>query len=106
MLGVFLLPAFTHLGHEHQDLLSLSDGRHVCTDYTSVYTVIQKSLGGMESEPMLSPREIYPLQQKNFCRGGVNPQRCTKQDSEPNTLPMSYSGPPWHEIGNERFEAG
>ena len=32
MLGVFLLPAFIHLGHECQDLLSLCDGLHVCTD--------------------------------------------------------------------------
>ena len=32
MLGVFLLPAFTHLGHERQDLFSLCDGMHVCTD--------------------------------------------------------------------------
>ena len=32
MLGVFLLPAFTHLGHEHQDLFSLCDGIHVFTD--------------------------------------------------------------------------
>ena len=32
MLGVFLLPAFTRLGHEHQDLLSPHDGMHVCTD--------------------------------------------------------------------------
>ena len=32
MLGVFLLPAFTRLGHEHQDLLSPCDGMHVCTD--------------------------------------------------------------------------
>ena len=38
MLGVFLLTAFTCLGHECQDLLSLCDGMHVCTDYTSVYT--------------------------------------------------------------------
>ena len=30
MLGVFLLPAFTRLGHEHQDLLSPCDGMHVC----------------------------------------------------------------------------
>ena len=30
--GVFLLPAFTQLGHECQDLLSLCDGMHVCTD--------------------------------------------------------------------------
>ena len=32
MLGVFLLPAFTNLGHECQDLLSPSDGMHVCID--------------------------------------------------------------------------
>ena len=32
MLGVFLLPAFTCLGHEYQDLLSPCDGIHVCTD--------------------------------------------------------------------------
>ena len=32
MLGVFLLPAITHLGHECQDLLSPCDEMHVCTD--------------------------------------------------------------------------
>ena len=32
MLGVFLLLAFTCLGHECQDLLSPYDGMHVCTD--------------------------------------------------------------------------
>ena len=32
MLGVGLLPAFTCLGHKFQDLLSLCDGIHVCTD--------------------------------------------------------------------------
>ena len=26
-------------------------------------------------------------------RGGSNPRRCIKQDSQPNTLPASYSGP-------------
>ena len=31
MLGVFLLPAFTRLGRECQDLLSPCDGIHVCT---------------------------------------------------------------------------
>ena len=40
MLGVLLLLVFTHLGHECQDLLCLCDGMHVCTDKTSVYTVI------------------------------------------------------------------
>ena len=32
MLGVLLLLAFTHLGHECQGLLSLCDGMHVYTD--------------------------------------------------------------------------
>ena len=32
MLVVFLLPAFTRLGHERQDLLSPCDGMQVCTD--------------------------------------------------------------------------
>ena len=30
--GCFLLPAFTCQGHECQDLLSLFNGMHVCTD--------------------------------------------------------------------------
>ena len=29
---VFLLPAFTRLGHDCQDLLRPCDGMHVCTD--------------------------------------------------------------------------
>ena len=40
VLGVFLLPAFTYLEHDCQDLLSPCDGMHVCTENTSVYTLI------------------------------------------------------------------
>ena len=57
ILGVFLLPVFTRLGYECQDLLSPCDGMHVCTDYTLVYTLIPKSLGGMESETILTLRK-------------------------------------------------
>ena len=32
MLGVFLLLAFTLLGHERQDFFSPCNGMHVCTD--------------------------------------------------------------------------
>ena len=32
VLGVYLLPAFTRLGHERQDHLSLCGEMHVCTD--------------------------------------------------------------------------
>ena len=55
MLGVFLL------GHECQGLLSPSDGIHVCRAYTSFYTLIRKSFEGMESGPMLTPRDKSPL---------------------------------------------
>ena len=34
-----------------------------------------------------------PLPEKNLPRGGSNPQRCIKLDSEPSTLPTSYFGP-------------
>ena len=57
MLGVFLLLPFTRQGHKPQDLLSQCDGTHVCTDKTSVYAFI-RSFGGMESETMLTPREL------------------------------------------------
>ena len=41
---------------------------------------------------MLTPREI-PSTRKILLRGGSNPWYCNKQDSKPNTLPTSYSGP-------------
>ena len=43
VLGVFLLPAFTRLGNECQNLLSPCDRMHVCRDWTSVYSLIRKS---------------------------------------------------------------
>ena len=76
MLGVFLLPAFTSLGHECQDLLSPCDGMHVCTDWTLVYTLTGKSFEEMGSENMLTPRGKNPLHWKN------SPQR----RMEPTTL--------------------
>ena len=86
MLGVFLLPAFNRPGHKHQYLLSPCDEMRVSTDYTSV-TLIRKSLGEMESEPMLTPREKSSLAEK------ISPEEDRTRDSEPNTLPTSYSGP-------------
>ena len=38
---------------------------------------------------MLTPREKSPLSEKILLRGGSNPRRCIKQDSEPNTLPTT-----------------
>ena len=58
VLGVFVLPAFTRLGHERQDLLSPCDEMHVCTDQTSVFTLIRKSfLGNGVWTHVVTPRE-------------------------------------------------
>ena len=51
MLALFLLPAFSHLGHECQDLLSPCDGMLVCTDCTLVYTLIRKSFREWSQNP-------------------------------------------------------
>ena len=49
------------------------EGMHVCTDLTSVYTLIRKSFVGTESEAMLTPREKKnPLYRR--LRGWLNPQ--------------------------------
>ena len=60
MLGVFLL-AFTHLGHECQDLLSLCKGMHVCTDYTSIYTLMRKSVFREQSPIHVNSKGKSPL---------------------------------------------
>ena len=84
MLGVFLLPPFTGLGHECQDFLSLCDEMHMCTDQTLVCTLIQE-LQHMESEPMLTPREKI-LSTRDSEEG----QTCY---NEPNTLPTELFPP-------------
>ena len=90
MLGVFLLPAFTHPGHEWQALLSPCDGMHGCTYKTSVYTLIRKSLGGMESETMLTPRENFHYWR---LRGGSNPPLHHTGQRAPTHYQLSYSSP-------------
>ena len=67
VLGVFLLPAFTHLGHERQDLLSPCDEMHAQTKPRFILSS-ERVLGGMEFEPMLIPREKIPST-------GKSPQR-------------------------------
>ena len=92
MLGVFLLPAFTRLGQECQDLLSPCNGIHVCTDETSVYSLIRKTFGGSGVRTHVNSKGKDPLfRKKNLLRGGSNPRRCIKHDNEPKTLPNRYS---------------
>ena len=50
----------------------------------------ERVFGGMEFEPMLTPREKSPILE-NFPRGGSNLRRCGQQGQ---TLPTSYSVPP------------
>ena len=61
-----------------------------------LYSHPKEFLGGMEFEPMLTPREQSPLPE-NFPRGGSNPWRCGQRAQ---TLPTSYSGPQtWFQNG-------
>ena len=46
-------------------------------------------------------KENIPTTRKILLRVGSNPRHCTKQDSEPNTLPMNYSGPVTPSIENQ-----
>ena len=60
---MFLLPAFTYLGYESQDLLSPCDGMHICVQtrprfFVVVFFPSERVLG--ESEPMLTPMEKSP----------------------------------------------
>ena len=62
------------------------------------YTLIQKCIGGAGGggggvKTYVNSKGKIPCTGKILPRGGWNPRRCIKQDSEPNTLPTSYSGP-------------
>ena len=84
LLVVFLLPAFTCLRDECQDLQSLCDGIHMCTGYTLVYTLIWKSFWGMESEPMLTPKEKSPkIEPTMLHQAGQRAQHTTNELFQP-----------------------
>ena len=52
-----------------------------------------KEFGGSGVRTHVNSKGKPPSTRKILPRGGWNPRRCIKQDSEPNTLPTSYSGP-------------
>ena len=93
MLGMFLLTAFTRLGHECQDLLSPCDGMHVCTHQTSVYTLIRKSFRGMELELMLAPREKSPLPEKSSSEKDRTHDAASRRTASPTLYQLNSSGP-------------
>ena len=75
VLGVFLLPAFTRLGHKRQDLL-VRAMKCMCAQTRPRFILSSEGVfWGMEFEPMLTPREKSPLPE-NVPRGGSNPRHC------------------------------
>ena len=91
MLGVFLLPAFTRLAYECRDLWVRAMECMSAQTRPRFLLSSERILGGMESEPMLIPTEKNPFYRRP--RGGWNPRRCIRQDSEPNTLPTELFRP-------------
>ena len=82
MLGVFLVPAFTRLDNERWDLLRWQSSHP------------KEFLGnGIRTHVNSKGKKFPSTGKKNLLRGGSNPGHCIKQDSEPSTLPTSYSGP-------------
>ena len=89
VLGVFLLPAFTRLGHERQDLLSPAMKCMYAQTRPRFILSSEGVFGGMEFVPMLTPREKSPLPK-------ISPEEDRTRDaveSEPKHYQLSYSGP-------------
>ena len=93
MLGMFLLPAFTCLGHEWQGLLSQCNGMHVCTDYISVYTLIWRSVWGNGVRNHVNSKGKIPSTRDSeevWARNAASPRTAS-----PKRYQLSYSGPVW-----------
>ena len=82
-------PASTRLGHKCQDLLSPCDGIHVCTDETSVYTFIQKSLGRMELETNSKGK----IPSTEGSKEGRTRDTASRRTASPTHYRLSYPGP-------------
>ena len=81
-----MFAAFTRLGCGFHDLLHPCDGMHVCTDQTSVYTLIQKFRGnGVRTH--VTSKGKNPLYRR--LRGGSTSRRA----ASPTHFRLSYSGP-------------
>ena len=102
MLGMFLLPAFTRLGHECQDLWVRAMECMSAQTRTRLILSSERVLGrrrgggGGGGKGGGGVRTNVDAEGKITCTGiseeGGKPRRCIMQDSEPNTL-LSYSGP-------------
>ena len=90
MLDVLLLPAFNHQGHECEVRATECTCAHILT---SVYTLIRKSFGRMESEPMLTPREKSPQPGKFSSEEDRTHDAASRRTASPTHYQLSYSGP-------------
>ena len=89
MIGVFLLPAFTRLGHLFE---SMRCNACVCRLDLGLYSHPKEFLGnGVKTH--VNSRGKIPSTRRNLVIRGSNPQGCIKQDSDPDTLSIAYSGP-------------
>ena len=84
----FLLPAFNRLGHVR--IFWVRAMKCMCAQTRPRFILSsERAFGGIEFEPMLTPREESPLP-VNFPRGGSNLRRCGQRAQ---TLLTSYSSP-------------
>ena len=66
MLGVFLLLAFTHLGHECQDLLSSRNGMHIMHRLDLGLHSHPKEFGGNGVRTHVNSKGKFPSTRKKF----------------------------------------
>ena len=76
MLGVFLLPAFTHLGHECQDLW-VHTKECMCAQTTPRFILSSKRVLGNGVRAHVNATGKILSTRKNFFRGESNPCHCT-----------------------------
>ena len=89
MLDVFLLPAFTRLGHECHHLLSPC----MCAQTRPRFILSSEKVLGDGVRTHVISKGKTTSTGKILLRGGLNPRRCITQDNEPNPLPTELFRP-------------
>ena len=82
------------LRHEYQDLLSPWDGLHVCTDQTSVYTLIRKNFREWSQNPC-KLQEKNPLFRKNSPQRRIEPMTLHQAGQRAQHTTNKLSRPPF-----------
>ena len=93
MLGMFLLPAFTHLGMNVRIFEFVRWNACVQRLDLGLYSHPKEFFGGMESEPMLTPREISPLPEKVSSEEGPTHDAASSRTASPTHYPRAILAP-------------